>query len=172
MEVNCWAGQDSHGVVAPVKKKKKSTHLYFCYLAYGAGNNVVKSLYEGVSKSIRTGRLERELQMVQLSATRCSCIAILWVRPVMFCRHNPLRCFSTSVCCYRPIARPLRTRNADKHPCHERYSNTRFRCSSDTGHWDLSNILKSPATPPDSSFGPTFTCVRPPVHIRTTVINV
>jgi hypothetical protein len=33
--------------------------------------------YEGVSKSFRTGRLERELQMVQLSATRCSCIAIL-----------------------------------------------------------------------------------------------
>jgi hypothetical protein len=36
-------------------------------------------IYEGVSKSFRTGRLERELQMVQLSATRCSCIAILWV---------------------------------------------------------------------------------------------
>jgi len=35
--------------------------------------------YEGVSKSFRTGSLERELQMVQPSATRCSCIAILWV---------------------------------------------------------------------------------------------
>jgi hypothetical protein len=35
--------------------------------------------YEGVSKNIPTGRLERELQMVQLSATRCSCIAVLWV---------------------------------------------------------------------------------------------
>jgi hypothetical protein len=35
------------------------------------------SLYEGVSKSIRTGLLEQELQMVQLSATRCTCIAIL-----------------------------------------------------------------------------------------------
>jgi hypothetical protein len=33
--------------------------------------------YEGVSKSFRTGLLERELQMVQLSATRCSFIAIL-----------------------------------------------------------------------------------------------
>jgi hypothetical protein len=32
---------------------------------------------EGVSKSSRTGRLEGELQMIQLSATRCSCIAIL-----------------------------------------------------------------------------------------------
>jgi hypothetical protein len=34
-------------------------------------------LYEGVSKSFRTGRLERELQMVQLSATSCSYIAML-----------------------------------------------------------------------------------------------
>jgi hypothetical protein len=33
--------------------------------------------YEGVSKSFRTGRLERELQMVQLYATICNCIAIL-----------------------------------------------------------------------------------------------
>jgi len=32
----------------------------------------------GESKSFRTARLERELQMVQLSATRWSCIAILW----------------------------------------------------------------------------------------------
>jgi hypothetical protein len=39
---------------------------------------------EGVSKSFRTGRLERELQMVQLSATRCSCIAILWLSLVSF----------------------------------------------------------------------------------------
>jgi hypothetical protein len=40
--------------------------------------------YEGVSKSFRTGRLERELQMVQLSAIRCSCISILWVSLVSF----------------------------------------------------------------------------------------
>jgi hypothetical protein len=40
--------------------------------------------YEGVSKSFQTGRLEQELQMVQLSATRCSCIAILWVSLVSF----------------------------------------------------------------------------------------
>jgi hypothetical protein len=33
-------------------------------------------IYGGVSKSFRTGRLERELQMVQLSVTRCSYIAI------------------------------------------------------------------------------------------------
>jgi hypothetical protein len=39
----------------------------------------LKVKYEGVSKSFRIGRLERELQMVQLYATRCSCIATLWV---------------------------------------------------------------------------------------------
>jgi hypothetical protein len=44
----------------------------------------VLTVYEGVSKSFRTGRLERGLQMVQLSATRCSCIAILWVSLVSF----------------------------------------------------------------------------------------
>jgi hypothetical protein len=38
----------------------------------------------GLSKSFRTCRLERELQIVQLSATRCSCIAILWVTRVSF----------------------------------------------------------------------------------------
>jgi hypothetical protein len=34
---------------------------------------------EDVSKSFRSSRVERELQMVQFPATRCSCIAILWV---------------------------------------------------------------------------------------------
>jgi hypothetical protein len=46
--------------------------------------NVICLNYECISKSFRTGRLERELQMVQLSATRCSCIAILWVSLVSF----------------------------------------------------------------------------------------
>jgi hypothetical protein len=40
--------------------------------------------YEGVSKSFRTGHLERELQMVHLSAGRCSCMAIFWVSLVSF----------------------------------------------------------------------------------------
>jgi hypothetical protein len=40
--------------------------------------------YEGVSKSFRTGRLGRELQMVQLFVTRCNCIAILSVSLVSF----------------------------------------------------------------------------------------
>jgi len=34
-------------------------------------------IYEGVSKSFRTGRLERELKIVQFFAIRCSCFAIL-----------------------------------------------------------------------------------------------
>jgi hypothetical protein len=34
-------------------------------------------VYEGVSKSFRTGRLEQELQMAHLCVTRCSCVAIL-----------------------------------------------------------------------------------------------
>jgi hypothetical protein len=40
--------------------------------------------YKCVSKIFRTGRLERELQMVQLSAIKCSRIAILWVSLVRF----------------------------------------------------------------------------------------
>jgi hypothetical protein len=43
-----------------------------------------RKIYEGVSKSFGTGRLDRELQMVQLSATRCSCIAIFLVSIVSF----------------------------------------------------------------------------------------
>jgi ABC-type uncharacterized transport system permease subunit len=41
---------------------------YFC---------MSSAMYEGVSKSFQTGHLERELQMVQLFATRRSFIAIL-----------------------------------------------------------------------------------------------
>jgi hypothetical protein len=41
-------------------------------------------MYEGVSKTLRTGRLELQLQMAQLSATSRSCIAILWVSLVSF----------------------------------------------------------------------------------------
>jgi len=35
------------------------------------------SHYEGVTKSFPTGRLEPELQMIQLSATRCISIDVL-----------------------------------------------------------------------------------------------
>jgi hypothetical protein len=45
---------------------------------------IFTEIYEGVSKSFRTGPRKRELQMVRLSDTRCSCIAILWVSLVSF----------------------------------------------------------------------------------------
>jgi len=69
--------------------------LYFVNDNYGVGVNTRRAggeemlasywlpsavhmmLYEVVSRSFRAGHLERELQMVQLSATRYSCIAIL-----------------------------------------------------------------------------------------------
>jgi hypothetical protein len=35
------------------------------------------NMYEGVTKSFRTSRLERELQGLLLSAPKCGCIAIL-----------------------------------------------------------------------------------------------
>jgi hypothetical protein len=38
----------------------------------------------GCIQKFRTSRLEQELQMVELSATRCSYIAILWVNLVSF----------------------------------------------------------------------------------------
>jgi hypothetical protein len=50
----------------------------------GLNDRTWPQVYEGVSKSFRTGRLERDLQMAQLSATRCSCISILWVSVVSF----------------------------------------------------------------------------------------
>jgi hypothetical protein len=58
-----------------------------------------KLAYEGLSKSYRTGRLERELQMVQPSATRCNCIAYFVSQSSEFCSHSPLCCFPTSIYC-------------------------------------------------------------------------
>jgi hypothetical protein len=71
----CWEGGNNlhsiypaelHLRIAPGKKLKSF-------------DTAIWGIYEHVSKSFRTGRLKRELQMVQLSATRCGCIAILWV---------------------------------------------------------------------------------------------
>jgi hypothetical protein len=45
---------------------------------------IIRGAYVSLSKSSRTGRLERDLRMVQLSATTCSFIAILWVSLVCF----------------------------------------------------------------------------------------
>jgi len=55
-------------------------HFLQCRFKKNNKNNVCDAvslfytLYEGVSKSFWTGCLKRELHMVQLSGTRCSCI--------------------------------------------------------------------------------------------------
>jgi hypothetical protein len=73
----------------PLTRKQIDTH-HHVYLTFIVSNSHTLMagetllLYEGVSKSFRTGHLERELQLVQLSATRCSCIAIVWVSEVSF----------------------------------------------------------------------------------------
>jgi len=54
-------------------------------------------MYEAVSESFRTGRPERELKLIQLFATMCSCIAIFVSQSSEFCHHNTLCCFSRSV---------------------------------------------------------------------------
>jgi len=55
----------------------------FIYRSSGLLRRVVM-YYEGVSKSFRTGRQEREPQMVQLSAARRSCFGLLCVSLVSF----------------------------------------------------------------------------------------
>jgi hypothetical protein len=53
-------------------------------ISYWEADSSSATAYEGVSISLQTGRLERELQMVQFSATKCSCIVILWVSLASF----------------------------------------------------------------------------------------
>jgi hypothetical protein len=70
--------------------KHTQSSLAFCYIltlrskCFPQRCSQTSSTYEGVSKSFQTGFLEWELQMVQLSATICICIAILWVSLVSF----------------------------------------------------------------------------------------
>jgi hypothetical protein len=49
-----------------------------------SGCLLITGTIRGCIQKFRTGRLERVLQMVQLSATKCSYIAILWVSLVSF----------------------------------------------------------------------------------------
>jgi hypothetical protein len=58
--------------------------ITFKQLDLWKNRNVIFTMYEGVTKSFRTGRLERELQMIHLSITKYSSIAFLWVIPVSF----------------------------------------------------------------------------------------
>jgi hypothetical protein len=52
--------------------------LYSIHISVMRPRVIGNNAHGGVSKSFRTGRLERELQVVQFSASRRSCIAILW----------------------------------------------------------------------------------------------
>jgi hypothetical protein len=61
-----------------------STNLTVCPMHASSQMTSNKFECQGVTKSFPTGRLEREMQMVQNFATRCSFIAILWVSLVTF----------------------------------------------------------------------------------------
>jgi len=54
------------------------------------------SVHEGVSKSFRTGRLERKLEMVQLRHF-VQLYHYFVSQSSEFCHHKPLCCFSTSL---------------------------------------------------------------------------
>jgi hypothetical protein len=73
------------------------------------------SLYESASKIFRTGRLERELQMVQFFATRCSFIAILWVSVVSFVAVT--LCVASQRVFIVVISLSTQSRNFWTHPC-------------------------------------------------------
>jgi hypothetical protein len=66
-----WSVKKSTGTTLPLPYINIYTYIY-------------KQTLEFVSRSFRTGRLERELQIVQLSNIRCNCIGILWVIVVSF----------------------------------------------------------------------------------------
>jgi hypothetical protein len=82
-ETYSWTG-DTHTCYTANKFTASVEHAQWKLIAYLTTPYRLHTLYEGVSKGFRTGRLERELQMVKPSATRCSCIAILWVSLVSF----------------------------------------------------------------------------------------
>jgi hypothetical protein len=105
----------------------------FCHRIWGS--EVLS--YEGVSLSFQTSRLERELQMVQLSITGCSCITILWVSLVNFA-SIALCVPSTSVyCCYFLIdlaRKPLDTTSYSEFWVIFRRVT---RVKHETGHWPV-----------------------------------
>jgi len=48
-----------------------------CCITQGSNSETTNFIYKGISKSFWTGHLQRELQVVQLSATTCNCITII-----------------------------------------------------------------------------------------------
>jgi hypothetical protein len=67
-----------------VRQGTSPLKTHWCFTGHVNSKKLRTTLYEGVSKSFRAGRMERELQMVQLSAIKCSCVAILWASLVSF----------------------------------------------------------------------------------------
>jgi hypothetical protein len=72
--------RSSEGPLTYLKHFRSAARIKKC----NAQITLQSEMYDSVFKSFRTGRLERELQMVQLFATRCSCIAILWISLLSF----------------------------------------------------------------------------------------
>jgi hypothetical protein len=70
-----------HPVAQRYTTELSQLHIYIYVYVY---IYIYTYIHASVSKSFRTGRLKPKLQMVQLSATRCSCITILWVSLVSF----------------------------------------------------------------------------------------
>jgi hypothetical protein len=67
-----------HGEYIPRQDLTLATYFPFVGPTFNHAGMILFK-YEVVFKSFWTGHLEQELQVVQLSATRCSCITILWV---------------------------------------------------------------------------------------------
>jgi hypothetical protein len=76
-----------------------------------------KYTYKGVSKSFRTDRLQRELQMLQPSATKCSCIAIFWVSIVSFAAITFLLLLNECLFLLLFISLSTQSGNFWIHPC-------------------------------------------------------
>jgi hypothetical protein len=75
--INLCTDEDQRKMAKPCYDRGAGVKREACgFMAY-SDVIIATNVYEEESKSFRTGRLELELQMVQLSATRCSCIAIL-----------------------------------------------------------------------------------------------
>jgi hypothetical protein len=63
-------------IVLFVGTLRLSYELLSSILSEESRSTVSLTVYESVSKSFRTGRMEREMQMVDMSVIKCSCIAI------------------------------------------------------------------------------------------------
>jgi hypothetical protein len=89
--ISPWRGLSVHlqycmwnSVVSSSIHLKRHKHALINLHSYYTKYFRVSFYKQGCIQSFQTGYLEQELEMVQLSATRCNCIAILWVSLVNF----------------------------------------------------------------------------------------